>query len=71
MGGSGLDRINFCGLGLDSDWKISQSAHLDDFFYCKSTNTQARNQGCEAPLENFSLPLEKYVVHCLKGLHIV
>jgi len=42
MGGSGLDRtdnfqnfcsqdwigFNFIGSGLDSDWKISQSAHL-------------------------------------------
>jgi len=26
--GSGLDRIQFFGSGLDSDWKISESAHL-------------------------------------------
>jgi len=26
--GSGLNRIQLCGSGLDSDWTISQSAHL-------------------------------------------
>jgi len=36
-----------------------------------STYTQARNQGGEAYLQNFSPPLEKFVGHSLKILDIV
>jgi len=51
MGGSGLDQtddfqnfadhdsigLNFIGSGLDSDWKISQSAHLHRLDDCQLT----------------------------------
>ena len=50
MGGSGLDRTDdfkkFCGSGMDSDWKISQSlisdtvsSEISDFTPCMHAQT--------------------------------
>jgi len=59
--------LPFSALQLTALIKPNWSALL----YCcacfQARNQEGRKQG-EVPLENFSLPLEKYVGHCLKVL---